>query len=123
MTSAKSSCSVCAEPLDARAEAFCGECGNTYHLNQTQGPGKDCGEVWINEEHMGLEFACNRCLHPEPPAANLDDILDADEAAVAAGVGLASLIAAADGGQIRHRKTAGGVYLFERRDLAALRDA
>lgn len=122
MTSAKSSCFVCRESLASGDAAHCGECGNGYHLNQTQGPGKDCGEVWINEEHMGLEFACNTCLHPDAPAANLDDILDAEEAAAVAGLALDAMIAAAESGRVRHRKTSRGVYLFERRDLAALRE-
>jgi hypothetical protein len=31
-------------------------------------PGKDCGEVWINEEYLALEFACAACLHGEAAA-------------------------------------------------------
>jgi hypothetical protein len=25
-------------------------------------PGKDCGQVWLNETHMHLEFGCLTCL-------------------------------------------------------------
>ncbi len=101
-------------------EAFCGQCGALYHLNQrADRPGNDCGQVWISEEHLALEFACDNCLNPAAPEANLDDILDLDEAAAVAGVSPASLAAAADRGVVRHRKTPGGIYLFERRDAVA----
>ena len=119
MTSAKSSCSVCGEPLQPHTEASCDNCGLPFHLNQrTDLPGKDCGDVWINEEHLGLEFGCNTCLHPEPQSAGaLDDVLDSSEAANAAGVGEPELVAAAAGGLIRHRRTANGTYLFQRGDV------
>ena len=42
---------------------------------RTDIPGKDCGQVWINEDHLALEFACDLCLHP-PQASGLDEILD-----------------------------------------------
>jgi hypothetical protein len=119
MTSAKSSCWVCAEPLDEQDTAWCGQCGRPYHLNPRQDrPGKDCGQVWINEEHMALEFACNTCLEPASAAAGLGDVLDAAEAAAEAGVSTSELVAAAERGALRHRRTASGVYLFERGDLA-----
>jgi len=106
--------------LTATTEAWCGDCGQSYHLNQrSDRPGKDCGTVWINEEHLALEFACNNCLNPTPPG--LDDILDLEEAAAAVGVGAPELAAAAERGAVPHRKTSGGVYLFVRKDLDALR--
>lgn len=120
MTSSKNSCWVCGEHVEPHTEAFCGQCGRAYHLNQrTDMPGKDCGQVWINEDHLALEFACDRCLHPEPEvvAADLAQILDIAEAALAAGLAEAVLAAAAEAGSLRHRRTAGGVYLFERRDV------
>ncbi|MCK9519415.1 MAG: helix-turn-helix domain-containing protein [Dehalococcoidia bacterium] len=120
MTSAKNSCSVCEEELTPQTEAFCNNCGQPYHLNHRQdAPGKDCGQVWINEEHLSLEFACDRCLHPDQYEGGLDDVLDLAEAAAATGVSEASLAAAADGGELPHRKTGSGVYLFQRRDLPA----
>ena len=121
MTSAKPSCSVCGEEMAAHNQATCDNCGQTYHLNQRMDlPGKDCGQVWINEEHLALEFACNTCLNPAPAAANLDDVLDATEASEVTGMTEAALRAAADGGELRHRRTGSGVYLFERRDLDPL---
>ncbi|MBA4180960.1 MAG: hypothetical protein C0506_10265 [Anaerolinea sp.] len=100
--------------------AICDSCGRHYHLNQRSDlPGEDCGQVWINEDHLGLEFACNTCLNPPEADGNLDDILDLAEAASVAGTTQASLSELATKGQIRHRKTGSGVYLFERRDLVA----
>lgn len=100
-------------------EAYCNACGQAYHLNQRSDlPGADCGEVWINEEHLALEFACNTCLHP-PAEGPLTAILDSAEAAAIAGVAETALQAAADSGAIRHRRTSSGVYLFERADVVA----
>ncbi|MGE5595671.1 MAG: hypothetical protein ACM3S1_06490 [Hyphomicrobiales bacterium] len=121
MTSAKTSCSVCGEELTPTTEAYCNSCNQPYHLNQRQDiPGKDCGEVWISEEHLGLEFACNRCLHPEQFERPLDDVLDLTEAAAEIGYSEEDLARAADLGQVVHRKTAAGIYLFVRRDLELL---
>jgi hypothetical protein len=116
MAEASMLCIVCTETVTSTTEAWCGACGNVYHLNQrTDLPGKDCGEVWINEDHMALEFACFRCLHPAPGA--LDDVLDAAEASIETGLAVAEIEAAAIAGRLAHRRTAGGVYLFIRRDV------
>jgi hypothetical protein len=115
-----SSCIVCLEPATAATASLCGGCGEHFHLNpRSDVPGKDCGQVWISEEHLGLEFACNTCLNPPP--ADLDDILDLEEAAAAAGLPVEMLRASADAGRIPHRKTKGGTYLFTRRDLESPR--
>ena len=104
-------------------EAWCGNCGRPYHLNQTNdaATGDDCGQVWINEDHLALEFACNVCLNPEP-TASLDDVLDLEEAAILARVTPEAMIAAAEADAIRHRATKAGVHLFIRRDVVAFRD-
>jgi hypothetical protein len=121
MTSEKSLCAVCGEEVSPHTEATCDYCGRTYHLNQrTDLPGKDCGLVWINEEHLALEFGCSRCLNPEPPPGNLEDVLDASEASQLTGMTEEALCLAADRGELRHRKTGSGVYLFARRDLNPL---
>src|SRR5437868_314612 len=109
MTSTELACCVCGDAVEAHTEAVCNSCGRTYHLNQRLDlPGKDCGEVWINEEHFALEFGCNLCLHPEPEAVegSLDEVLDSGEAAAAAGVPEHDLVAAAEAGRLRHRRTA-----------------
>jgi hypothetical protein len=118
MTSPRNSCSVCGETLDEYSEAFCNACGLPYHLNQrSDREGKDCGEVWISEEHLCLEFACNTCLHPEPETGLLDDVLDLAEAAQVAKVSEAVLAEAAVAGALPHRRTSSGIYLFQRGDL------
>lgn len=117
MTSAKSSCSVCHEPLEAHTEAYCNVCGQPFHLNQRSDiPGKDCGDVSISEEHLGLEFFCRNCIEGEAsdPGA-LDDILDVGEAALLAGISEKEIVAAAEAARIVHRRTKSGTYLFERR--------
>ncbi len=67
-------CAVCAEPVQAGASALCNQCAEPYHLVLTNdADGKNCGEVWLNEEFMTLEFGCARCLAQqrglEPPPA------------------------------------------------------
>ncbi len=65
-------CVVCGEPVDASDSSICSNCGEAFHLNQRNDrPGKDCGTVWVNEQYLALEFACQRCLDggdaPESP--------------------------------------------------------
>ncbi len=65
-------CTVCGEQAEAGASALCNGCGELYHLVLTQDTeGKDCGEVWLNEEFLALEFGCARCLaeHRGEPAS------------------------------------------------------
>ena len=78
-------CTVCAAPVESGASAFCSECAEPFHLVLTNEAatndgsaddvaGKNCGEVWLNEEFLALEFGCARCLAvargaPPPPAA------------------------------------------------------
>ncbi len=109
-------CSVCGLEVAIHMEAWCNTCGLLYHLNQRADlPGDDCGQVWINEEHLALEFACNTCLNPVP--AGLDDVLDAGEAALVAGLPEAVLIEAVNLGQVKHRRTGSGTLLFRRGDV------
>ena len=61
MTSTAIICSVCNEPLEAHTEAYCDACGLPYHLNQrTDLPGKDCGDVWINEGEGNFRWLPNQ---------------------------------------------------------------
>ena len=56
-------CVVCGEPVDEANSAVCQGCDRRYHLVLRQGqPGKDCGEVWVDELFMSLRFACSNCL-------------------------------------------------------------
>jgi hypothetical protein len=112
------SCRVCALVVEVHMEAWCNWCGNLYHLNSRADlPGTDCGQVWINEEHLALEFACNACLAPPAEPGSLNDVLDLIEAAGAVGITPAALQALVESGQVRHRRTAGGAVLFRRGDL------
>jgi hypothetical protein len=41
----------------------CNWCDGRYHLNQRNDvEGKDCGQVWVDEQYLALQFACNTCL-------------------------------------------------------------
>ncbi len=63
-------CGVCGEPVQARSSADCNWCNNRFHLNERNDvEGKDCGQVWIDEQYMALQFACNTCLAGEEHAA------------------------------------------------------
>ncbi|MEO8538437.1 MAG: hypothetical protein ABI577_01760 [bacterium] len=113
-------CVVCRLDVEPYMVGYCGVCGSLYHLNSRADlPGEDCGQVWINEEHLGLEFACNSCLNPAPPAGDLDDILDLGEAAAVAKLSEAAIQRAAQLGHLKHRKTSSGVLLFTRADVLA----
>lgn len=59
----EAACTVCTDPVRSDASALCSQCGDPYHLVLTNdGEGKDCGEVWLNEEFLALEFGCADCL-------------------------------------------------------------
>lgn len=59
-------CAVCAEGVDESSSAVCNGCGQRFHLNlRNDREGKDCGQVWVNEEFLALEFACFMCLRRE----------------------------------------------------------
>jgi hypothetical protein len=57
------------------ASAECNWCGARYHLNQrNDAPGKDCGRVWVDEQYLALQFACDTCLRDaeDAPASPAD---------------------------------------------------
>ena len=56
-------CVVCGEPAHPGMSAECNWCDGRYHLNQRNDvEAKDCGQVWIDEQYMALQFACDNCL-------------------------------------------------------------
>jgi hypothetical protein len=66
-------CVVCNEQAEAAMTAECNWCNCRYHLNQRNDiQAKDCGQVWIDEQYLALQFACNGCLagtdRAQPPA-------------------------------------------------------
>jgi hypothetical protein len=59
-------CHVCGETLIGKT-ATCNNCHRPFHLRHREdGDGRDCGEVWINEQYLSLEFACDVCLGKQP---------------------------------------------------------
>ena len=67
-------CAVCGEPVDERMSAACNWCDQRYHLNQRNDiEAKDCGQVWIDEPYMALQFACNNCLADGTEPSPADD--------------------------------------------------
>ncbi len=61
-----STCAVCGEAAEESSSAFCGECDRTFHLNHRNDvDGKDCGEVWVDEQFLSLRFACFTGLRPD----------------------------------------------------------
>jgi hypothetical protein len=56
-------CAICGDRLIRDASATCHQCDRPFHLRlRNDADGKDCGEVWINEQYLSLEFACFECL-------------------------------------------------------------
>ncbi len=56
-------CRVCGEAIAPDRSATCNNCHEPYHLRTRQDQdGDDCGNVWINDQYLSLEFACNVCL-------------------------------------------------------------
>jgi hypothetical protein len=66
-------CIVCGEDAPTAMTAKCNWCDQPYHLNQRNDvEAKDCGQVWIDEQYLALQFACNSCLgEGAAPTANL----------------------------------------------------
>ncbi len=60
-------CSVCGGAGLAAMTAECNWCDQRFHLNQRNDiEAKDCGQVWVDEQYMALQFACDRCLAGTP---------------------------------------------------------
>ena len=64
------SCHICGDPASEADSTICAQCDERFHLRlRNDSDGKDCGEVWINEEFLSLEFACSACLGVGPEGA------------------------------------------------------
>ena len=62
-------CHICNDPLTEDASTLCNQCHRPFHLRlRNDAEGRDCGDVWINEQFLSLEFACFTCLRREAPA-------------------------------------------------------
>ena len=56
-------CVVCNVQAEAAMTAECNWCDRRFHLNQRNDvEAPDCGQVWIDEQYLALQFACNICL-------------------------------------------------------------
>ncbi|HEY5641179.1 MAG TPA: hypothetical protein VIW01_14130 [Dehalococcoidia bacterium] len=56
-------CRVCGGTIPPDRVAHCNNCHEPFHLRTRQGQdGADCGDVWINEQYLSLEFVCFDCL-------------------------------------------------------------
>lgn len=81
-TTDEPSCAVCGGPLHPDAQADCYSCGQYFHLGLTANSDvEDCGQVWLDDEVLALQFACNSCLEAQSgaaPGSDADD--DAPEA-------------------------------------------
>lgn len=67
-------CTVCDEPLRADAQADCYSCGRFFHLGLTADSDiADCGQVWIDDEVLALQFACNRCIDAQTGVSEQDE--------------------------------------------------
>ena len=56
-------CHICHDPLSEDASTLCNQCHRPFHLRlRNDTDHKDCGDVWINEDYLSLEFACFECL-------------------------------------------------------------
>lgn len=71
MAAEERGCAYCGERLDETNSAVCNACFRRFHLRlRNDAEGKDCGEVWVNERYLSLEYACFSCLRgPAPPGA------------------------------------------------------
>ncbi len=63
-------CHICGDPASEADSALCMQCDERFHLRlRNDSDGKDCGNVWVNEEYLSLEFACLNCLGIRPEGA------------------------------------------------------
>ncbi len=76
-------CAVCGDAMTSVMSAECNWCDRRYHLNQRNDvpETKDCGQVWIDEQFLALQFACNDCLANDGPKSISPAAADAVPAA------------------------------------------
>jgi hypothetical protein len=76
-------CSVCGGAMTFAQSAECNWCDQRYHLNQRNDvEAQDCGQVWIDEQFLALQFACNAVEPPAPPSCRPHDRAGGRTAAV-----------------------------------------
>lgn len=56
-------CHLCDQPMGEHETADCYVCGKLFHLQMIEtADGPDCGDVWIDDEVLALQFACRDCI-------------------------------------------------------------
>jgi hypothetical protein len=61
-------CTVCTAPADETNSALCNNCDGRFHLRlRRDADGPECGRVWVNEQFLALEYACDVCLGAAAP--------------------------------------------------------
>lgn len=56
-------CHLCDQPMGEHETADCYLCGKLFHLQMIEtADGPDCGDVWIDDEVLALQFACQNCI-------------------------------------------------------------
>lgn len=55
-------CAICEIEDEDILLAVCFRCGQWFHLNPYQRPGRDCGDAILGDEEMGVHYYCNPCL-------------------------------------------------------------
>lgn len=56
-------CRICNQPMGEHETADCYVCGKLFHLQMIEtADGPDCGDVWIDDEVLALQFACRDCI-------------------------------------------------------------
>lgn len=64
-------CHVCGLAFAGASFSTCRVCDLPFHLRHREDEnGPDCGEVWINQQYLSLEFACFVCLGRRAPAGS-----------------------------------------------------
>lgn len=69
-TPGQMACAVCGGAVQESNSGLCDGCDQRFHLNlRNDMDGKDCGDVWIDEQYLSLRFACFNCLPGRPAPA------------------------------------------------------
>lgn len=66
MSETEATCVVCGDTAQESNSAVCGQCDQRFHLNlRSDRDGRDCGDVWVDDQDLSLRFACFNCLGRE----------------------------------------------------------
>ena len=82
-------CHLCDQPMGEHETADCYVCGKLFHLQMIEtADGPDCGDVWIDDEVLALQFACRDCIEARaggpPPSPEAQAVQTAEQQIAAA---------------------------------------